>query len=132
MMQEQLEFYRRKLAFEMDPSDLFEALNRNEKVVPLDARKSHAFENEHIPGAVNLPHRDMNEETTRHLDRDITYVVYCDGIGCNASTKGALNMTELGFRVKELIGGIEWWKFDGYATEGSHARSDGAGIQCAC
>lgn len=132
MIQEQLEFYRRKLAFEMDPSDLFEALNRNEKVVPLDARKNQAFEREHIPGALNLPHRDMNEDTTRHLDRDITYVVYCDGIGCNASTKGALNMTELGFRVKELIGGIEWWKFDGYATEGTHARSDGTGIQCAC
>lgn len=44
-------------------------------------------------------------------------VTYCDGIGCNASTKGALNMTKLGFRVKELMGGLEWWERDGYATE---------------
>jgi rhodanese-related sulfurtransferase len=74
----------------------------------------------------------MNTETTRHLDKTSVYVVYCDGIGCNASTKGALNMTKLGFKVKELIGGLEWWKFDGYATEGNKATSAGLKIECAC
>ena len=73
----------------------------------------------------------MNEESTSHLDRDKIYVVYCDGIGCNASTKGALNMTRLGFKVRELIGGIEWWKKDGYATEGKNAVS-GEKINCDC
>ena len=29
----------------------------------------------------------MNQQTTRHLDREALYVTYCDGIGCNASTK---------------------------------------------
>jgi rhodanese-related sulfurtransferase len=87
-------------------------------VIVVDARKAFAFEAEHIPGAISLPHREMNEESTRHLDKEMLYVVYCDGIGCNASTRGALNMTQLGFTVKELIGGIEWWKYDGYATEG--------------
>ena len=34
----------------------------------------------------------------------------CDwAIGCNASTKGALKLAELGLR-EELIGGIDWWK----------------------
>ena len=32
------------------------------------------------------------------------------------STKGALNMLRLGFRVKELIGGLDWWKRDGHKT----------------
>jgi len=40
-------------------------------------------------------------------------------------------MTKLGFKVKELIGGIEWWKFDGYATEGAQ-DSDGKEIKCSC
>ena len=40
-------------------------------------------------------------------------------------------MTKLGFKVKELIGGIEWWKFDGYATEGTAGKT-GQGIECAC
>ena len=100
----QIKHYENKLAFEMDPSDLFDALNNGE----------------------------MNEESTKHLDKECVYVTYCDGIGCNASTKGALNMSKLGFKVKELMGGIEWWKFDGYATEGTKASQMGAKIQCAC
>ena len=131
-MEAQINYYKNKLAFEMDPSDLFEALNNGEKIVALDARKAFGYEAEHIPTAINIPHREMNEETTRHLDKSFTYVTYCDGIGCNASTKGALNMSRLGFKVKELTGGIEWWKFDGYATEGSKANTKGQKIQCSC
>ena len=130
-MNEQLSFYESKLAFQMDPSDLFDAMNNGIKIVPIDARKSFAFEAERIPGAINIPHRDMNEITTATLDRDILYVTYCDGIGCNASTKGARNMTKLGFKVKELIGGIEWWKFDGYETAGTKAKQ-GLKVECAC
>lgn len=59
----------------------------------------------------------MSPETAGHLDRKALIVVYCDGIGCNASTRGALNMTRPGFRVKELIGGLDWWKRDGHPTE---------------
>ena len=104
-MEEQIKYYQNKLAFEMDPSDLFDALKNGEKVIALDARKAFGFEAEHIPNAINVPHREMSSETTSHLDKDILYVTYCDGIGCNASTKGALNMTRLGFKVKELSNG---------------------------
>lgn len=131
-MDAQIKHYENKLAFEMDPSDLFEALKNGEKVIAMDARKAFGFEAEHIPGAINIPHREMNLESTKHLDKDFTYVTYCDGIGCNASTKGALNMTRLGFKVKELIGGLEWWKLDGYATAGTKAGDAGEQIQCAC
>jgi rhodanese-related sulfurtransferase len=131
-MEAQIKHYENKLAFEMDPSDLFEALSKGDKVIALDARKAFAYEAERIPTAINIPHREMNEESTKHLDRSFTYITYCDGIGCNASTKGALNMTKLGFKVKELIGGIEWWKLDGYATEGTKANLVGEKIQCAC
>ncbi|MDR6845121.1 rhodanese-like domain-containing protein [Flavobacterium granuli] len=131
-MEEQIKYYENKLAFEMDPSDLFDALNNGEKVIALDARKAFGFEAEHIPNAINIPHREMSPKTTAHLDKDVLYVTYCDGIGCNASTKGALNMTKLGFKVKELIGGIEWWKFDGYATEGTKGNKGGLKFECAC
>ncbi|MCV9927941.1 rhodanese-like domain-containing protein [Flavobacterium sp. LS1R49] len=131
-METQIKHYENKLAFEMDPSDLFDALNNGEKVIALDARKAFGYEAEHIPGAINIPHREMTIESTKHLDKEILYVTYCDGIGCNASTKGALNMTRLGFKVKELMGGIEWWKFDGYATEGTNGKQVGLKIECAC
>lgn len=130
-MNRQIEYYQSKLEFEMDPSDLFSALGNGENIVPLDTRKSFAFDKEHIPGAINLHHREMNEETTRNLDKTKTYACYCNGIGCNGSTRGALNMTRLGFTVKEVIGGIEWWKFEGYSTEGTHSNK-GIEVNCAC
>jgi rhodanese-related sulfurtransferase len=109
--------YRNKLAYEIDAWDLNELLRAGSNVVLLDARSEAAFASEHIPGAVSFPHRRMDQESTQRLDRNAMYVTYCDGIGCNASTKGALNLAELGFQVKELIGGIEWWKRDGYPVE---------------
>jgi rhodanese-related sulfurtransferase len=59
----------------------------------------------------------MSAESTARIDRGSLVVTYCDGIGCNASTKGALKMAELGFRTRELIGGLEWWKRDGHPTQ---------------
>ena len=130
-MQKQIEFYKNKLTYEMDASDLWGAMENGENIIALDARKSFAFDKEHISNAINFPHEDINEESTKHLDKTQIYVCYCDGIGCNASTKAALKMTKLGFKVKELIGGMEWWKFDGYATTGIYP-SKGAQIKSAC
>ena len=130
-MDNQINYYQAKLAYEMDPSDLFSGLENGETLIAVDTRQTFGFEKEHIPTAINLPHREMTARNTAHLDKSVTYICYCDGIGCNASTKGALKMAKLGFKVKELIGGLEWWKFDGYATVGEKA-SKGEEMQCAC
>lgn len=130
-MENQIEFYRNKLNYEMDPSDLYDGFENSTDYIAVDVRRKFGFEKEHIPTAINLPHRKMTEENTKHLDKSKIYVCYCDGIGCNASTKGALKMIKLGFKVKELIGGIEWWKFDGYATNGAKPKK-GMIFECAC
>ena len=129
-MDEQLKHYERKLAFETDSWDLKVALESGENIIIIDARSPEAYQMSHIPGAVNIPHRKMSEETTRNLDRTALVVTYCDGIGCNASTKGALNMTKLGFRVKELMGGLDWWKRDGHKTEGAASSSNPEACGC--
>jgi rhodanese-related sulfurtransferase len=129
-MNDQIRFYENKLAFEIDSWDLHVALGAGENLVVIDARSPEAFAREQIPGAVNIPHRTMNADTTRHIDRKALVVTYCDGIGCNASTKGALQMTRLEFRVKELIGGLDWWKRDGHPTApGTGSTST---IDCGC
>ena len=131
-MNEQIAFFESKLRFEIDAFDLFTALNAGEKkIVLIDTRKKEGYEAEHIPGALSLPHTEMNEATTKDLDRDLLYVTYCQGIECNGSAKGALNMSKLGFRVKELVGGIAGWKLDEFATEGSSGQK-GLAIECAC
>ena len=119
MNMEQIKFYQNKLAHEMDSWDVFEALENGEPIIVVDGCTAEAYAQEHIPGSVNLPHRELSTTTTATLDKCKTYVCYCDGIGCNASTKTALKLLSLGFEVRELIGGPGWWKRDGYATEGN-------------
>jgi rhodanese-related sulfurtransferase len=128
-MEDQLTHYQSKLAYETDSWDLKVALESGENVIVIDARSPQAFETEHIPGAINIPHRQMSADSTAHLDRSALVVTYCDGIGCNASTKGALAMTQLGFRVKELMGGLDWWKRDGHKTTAGVAQSSAS---CGC
>ena len=128
---DQMNHYQRKLAYEMDSWDLYEAVGENEPVTIIDGRSAEAYAEEHIPGALSLPHREISHSSTRTLDKSRVHVCYCDGIGCNASTKTALKLLTLGFEVRELIGGLDWWKRDGYATAGSRARP-GTEIKCGC
>ena len=130
-MKDQIAHYDNKLKYETDSYDLWESITLGKDVVVVDARSEEAFAERHIPGAVNIPHRTMDPETTDHLDKNTLYVTYCDGIGCNASTKGALNMARLGFNVKELMGGLDWWMRDGYETEGLQA-TEGKALVCGC
>ncbi|MCY4435813.1 MAG: rhodanese-like domain-containing protein [Chloroflexi bacterium] len=127
----QIAYYQAKLAYEMDSADLYEAMGRDDRIVVVDGRAASAYATEHIPGAISLPHRQISSESTAALDKSQTYVCYCDGIGCNASTKTALKLLELGFQVRELIGGLDWWKRDGYATHGEAACTE-TGVTCAC
>lgn len=130
---DQLKHYAAKLAYEIDPADLKAALDDGERIVVIDARSAEAYAHEHIPGAISLPHRTLDAARATMLDRQALYVSYCDGIGCNASTKGALKLAQLGFTVKELIGGLDWWKRDGYATAGQGASAAPAdAIACGC
>jgi rhodanese-related sulfurtransferase len=66
---------------------------------------------------MNLPAREIDELTTADLDRDALYVVYCWNASCHASTKTANRLESLGFKVKELHGGLETWRKQGFPTE---------------
>jgi rhodanese-related sulfurtransferase len=117
MLNQAADHFRAKLAHETDAWDLQTMLRERNDVIMVDTRSEAAYAEQHIPQAISFPHGKMTAASTRDFDRSLLYVTYCDGIGCNAPTKGALKLSELGFIVKELIGGIEWWKRDGYPTE---------------
>lgn len=109
-----------KLRFHTDASDLLVDLKAGlAGIVVVDARSRDAYAAGHIPGAISFPHREISVETTAQLDRNMVYVVYCDGIGCNGSTKGAYQLARLGFRTKELLGGLDWWRRDGHPAVAS-------------
>src|SRR5882672_2965295 len=124
-------YFMHKLCHETEASDVYTDMESGiDNFLVIDARSHESFTREHIPGAINIPHKKMNLETTAFLPKDKMMVVYCDGIGCNASTKGSLKLASLGFLVKEMLGGIEWWKYDGYATEKGPLSSNP--LVCGC
>ena len=107
-----------RLAFETDPSDVYiDLTNRVAAILVVDARTPEAYSRGHVPGAINLPYRKIDSSTTALLPRDKVLVTYCDGVFCNASTKAAARLTALGFRVKEMLDGMNGWKAEGYPVE---------------
>ncbi len=78
--------------------------------VLVDVRSPETFARGHVPGAVNIPHVDMNAERMREYPDDTTFVVYCAGSHCNGANKGAVRLARLGRPVKEMIGGIVGWR----------------------
>ncbi|MFC0225326.1 rhodanese-like domain-containing protein [Serratia aquatilis] len=112
--QQSLDYLLAKLSYYADSADVAEDLrNGIGEIVVIDTRAAARYAAGHIPGAVSFPHRSMDENSTRRLARDKVYITYCDGIGCNGSTKGAYALAKLGFQVKELIGGLDFWLRDG-------------------
>jgi len=104
-------FFQRKLYYETDPWDVYRDMqNGVDAFVVLDVRSPEAYVKSHVPGALHLPHTEMNAATTASLPHDKLLVVYCWGPGCNGATKAAMKLSALGFTVKEMIGGIEYWQ----------------------
>ena len=67
------------------------------------------------PGAVNIPHRTMTAERMAQYPKDTAFVVYCAGPHCNGANKGAVRLARLGYRVKEMIGGVTGWQDENFA-----------------
>jgi rhodanese-related sulfurtransferase len=113
-----------RLAYETDCSDVHYELamhGDDPGFVVLDARSAEDFAAGHVPGATSMPHSTITDETAAFLPRDRLVVTYCWGPHCNGATQAAAKLAALGFRVKEMIGGFEYWCREGYGTAQSPA-----------
>lgn len=107
-----------KLSVETDPADVKADMDKGvDAFIVVDVRSPEAYREAHVPGAINFPYRRMNAASVSELPKDKLMVTYCTSHSCNASTKGALKLAELGFNVKEMIGGLEAWRKEGYPVE---------------
>ncbi|WP_264630644.1 rhodanese-like domain-containing protein [Microbacterium hydrothermale] len=116
-MIEALDYFRTRLAHETDPSDVYAAQKAGDPFVLVDVRGAEAWAQGRISGAVHMPYREIAERAPREIDRGVDVVVYCWSPGCNAGQKGALAFAELGYRVREMIGGYEYWVREGQPAE---------------
>lgn len=107
-----------RLELETDPSDVWaDLLAGTAEFVLIDARSPDAYRTGHLQGAVNLPHADIDEASVADLDRDRLHVTYCWSPACNAATRAAAQLATHGIRVKEMLGGIEYWHREGFPVE---------------
>ena len=112
---EALAHFERLLAFETDCWDVHAALAAEHPgFVVLDVRSPEAFAAGHVPGAVSLPHRRINERNLAAYPADILFVVYCSGPHCNGADKAAVALARLGRPVKKMIGGVTGWNDEGF------------------
>ncbi|MCP2637101.1 rhodanese-like domain-containing protein [Microbacterium sp. HD4P20] len=122
-MTDALTYYSTKLALETDASDVYAAQKAGEDFVLVDVRSDEAWAQGRISGAVHMPYREIAERATVEINRSTPVVVYCWSPGCNAGAKGAVEFAKLGYAVREMIGGYEYWVREGQPTE-----NDGGGL----
>jgi rhodanese-related sulfurtransferase len=118
-------------------SDVHAALQSDEPgFVLIDSRSAAAWAQGHVPGTLHLPGREIADRGNAELDRSVPVVTYCWRPACNGATRAALALALMGFRVREMIGGFEYWAREGLPVEtadGVHApRADPLTVTCGC
>ncbi|MCW0213349.1 MAG: rhodanese-like domain-containing protein [Pseudonocardia sp.] len=114
-------FFLARLTFLTDVADVHASLaGRDPGFVLVDVRSRAAWDQGHVPGAVHLPHADLPGD----LDPGVPVVTYCWGPGCDGAARGAYALATAGFRVKEMLGGIEYWVREGFAVQTAAGRVD--------
>lgn len=123
-MTDAIAHFEAKLRYETDPADLAAARAGKTPPTVVDTRSLAAWDQGHLPGALHIPGGELAARAAEELpDRDAEIVVYCWGPGCNGSTRAALTLARLGYsRVKELIGGFEYWAREGLAVVTAEGR----------
>ncbi|MEV0374580.1 rhodanese-like domain-containing protein [Streptomyces sp. NPDC050636] len=108
-------YFAARLAFHTDVADVHSALAAGATdFVVVDSRSTEAWDQGHVPGAVHLPTARIPQDAGELLDPAVPVVVYCWGPGCDGATRAALALARLGYHVKEMLGGIEYWIREGY------------------
>lgn len=110
------DYFKAKLNFEIDVMDVKGGMEKGEFVL-VDTRRRASWDHGHIPGAVHLPTAQIPAHAAAQVPAGTPVVVYSWGPGCNGSTFAALAFAELGYPVREMIGGIEYWARNGLPVE---------------
>jgi rhodanese-related sulfurtransferase len=113
--------FANRLAFETDVSDVHAALHGGTAgLVVVDSRSTESWNQGHLPGALHLPTAQIADRAGDLVPADAAVVTYCWGPGCNGATRAALAFARLGYQVREMIGGFEYWAREGFTVETEH------------
>jgi rhodanese-related sulfurtransferase len=109
--------FARRLSLETDCADVEAALRTGAPgFVLLDVRGPGAYGRGHVPGSLNLPHREITPARLAEWPAATLFVVYCAGPHCNGADRAALRLAQLGRPVKLMLGGMTGWADEGFAV----------------
>ena len=98
-------------------------LDRGEDVVVVETLGPAYYEGARLPGAINIPHTEVDELAPRLLpDKAAPVVVYCSNKACQNSPQAARRLEALGYeRVYDYEEGKQDWIEAGLPTESGTA-----------
>lgn len=108
----------------LDVKDSLEAIPRTELleraraglVTVLDVRPPEEFAAGHLPGAVNIPLREL-EQRVQELPQDQEIVAYCRGPYCVLAYEAVAQLRKQGFSVRRMEEGFPEWRLAGLPVE---------------
>ena len=103
-------------------------LDAAEPVTVVEALPAKYFRDAHLPGAINIPHDEIDTQALALLpDKDAEVVVYCANLPCKNSEIAARRLVELGYtRVREYTEGKKDWIDAGLPVEREQAAARAA------
>jgi rhodanese-related sulfurtransferase len=99
---------------------LLEIRANNNGVKVIEVLSEDHFKNGHIPGAINIPLDELNEETLieNKITKEDTIVVYCNNESCLKSTDAAKKLLEMGYEnVFDFKAGKKGWENAGFELD---------------
>ena len=82
----------------------------------IDVRPEHEFGLGHVPGALNVPLKDLEKHLSQ-LPKDQEIVAYCRGPYCILSFDAVAKLRKWGYRVRRLEDGFPEWQAAGLPIE---------------
>lgn len=92
---------------------------RDGLVTVLDVRPQEEFEAGHVPGAINIPLKDL-ESHLEDLDPEHEVVAYCRGPHCILAFDAVAELRKKGFKAARLEDGFPEWKQAGLPVAKAH------------
>ncbi len=107
------------MAAKITRDELKAKLDRGEDLTLVEALPLRYFLDQHLPGAINIPHDQIEALAHRLLpDKDAEIVVYCANAACQNSDIAARRLVDLGYRrVLEYDEGKRDWVDAGLPVE---------------
>jgi rhodanese-related sulfurtransferase len=104
--------------------DLKAKLDRGARVTLVEALPAKYYEDKHLPGAINMPHDEVDALAPRLLpDKAAEIVVYCASGPCKNSGIAARRLAETGYtNVRDYHEGKADWIEAGYPVESGAAN----------